>query len=580
MVSVMTLPQALRENRRLRQEIHLDRGVDVGIVSNIVLTDVDEFAATGLLQEGLDPSFSHAAFGQIAQGIETLAQQGVKHICVVLHVDALAENLPWTEASWSRDKVQEVLDFRLGEVRGALTNVTPENRVHLAVLAGGIDSHPTWNAVRRHALSHLEAEIQELRDRDTRVLWVDVQTGLEAIGFREAFSTARAARYSAPLTPLATGVIGEALAESIRRTERPPRKVLVLDADNTLWGGVLGEDGLANIALHPSVYPGNVYFRAQSVYRGIKERGALLAVVSKNEPSDLLAALNEHPYSQLRERDFVAVKSGWRPKVESIQELAAELSLGMDSFVFVDDSQVELAAVTEQLSLGAVVPVPEEPADYLTTLPAIAAEFDGSGNGLGDRTEKYRVRAAAAVLEKSAHSREEFLAGLSTRVVASVDASAQVPRVCELSERTNQFNAGLTRYTTAQVQKRMESDVSHVITYDVSDRFGSSGVSAAAVVVTTEDALRVEDWWISCRVLGRGVERAVLRHIIGVAQAQGSSEVQVVYRKGPRNLQVEELLEGLATLRGGDDGEHLYSVPVDFDDGDGRWVEVVTDASQ
>lgn len=573
MVNVPSLPQAMRESRRLRAEGAANRTVSVGLVSNVVLTDVDTYMEYALLTSGIDPAFTHGDYGQIA---ESMTKLSADHLCVVLQIDAMAENLPWAPASWSWETVRDVVDFRLSELRGAIAELPAAVRVHVAVFGGGL-SHPAWETARRQAFAYIESQLRDLAAQDSRVLWTDVQRGLEDVGFATALSQARAARYSAPLMPTGTGVIAALLAESIERVVSPTRKVLVLDADNTLWGGVLGEDGLDNIDLHPTVYPGNVYYRAQSVYRGIKERGILLAVVSKNEPADLVAALDDHPYSQLRQTDFVAVKAGWQPKVESIRELAEELNLGLDSFVFVDDSQVELAAVREQLALGAVIQVPERADEYLSVIPAVAAEFpDSHGQGLGDRTEKYRVRAAAASLEKASHSREEFLSGLQTRVRVAVDDPGQIPRVSELSERTNQFNSGLTRYATGDIDALMQEETWQVVTYDVSDRFGSSGVSAAAVV-NLSGQVQIRDWWISCRVLGRGVERAILHHLVDRAQAIGSPGVEVVFRQGPRNQQVAELLNSVSTDEVDQDGQRIFTVPLDFDEGDGKWVEVVTD---
>lgn len=578
MVTVPSLPQAMRESRRLRAEGAPDRAVSVGLVSNVVLTDVDTFMEYSLLTAGIEPYFSHGDYGQIARSMARIGPNA-DQMCVVLHIEAMTENLPWASTSWSWASVQDVIDFRLSELRGAIAELPSGVRVHLAVFGGGL-SHPAWETARRQGFAYIEAEMRALALHDGRVLWTDVQSGLEDVGFAAAMSQSRAARFAAPLTPTGTGIIGSALAKSIERVVLPPRKVLVLDADNTLWGGVVGEDGPNNIDLHPTVYPGNVYFRAQSLYKGIKERGILLAVVSKNEPADLQSVFDDHPYSQLRQTDFVAIKAGWHPKVDSIRELAEELNLGLDSFVFVDDSQVELAAVREQLTLGAVIQVPEQAYEYLSVLPAVSAQFSMNlGEGLGDRTEKYRVRAAAASLEKASHSREEFLCGLQTRLRVAINDPRQVSRVSELSERTNQFNCGLSRYTIGDLDSLLHGDLWKVLTYEVSDRFGSSGVSAAAIVVVGEE-VRIQDWWVSCRVLGRGVELAILRHFVELARGAGHHDVQVVFRRGLRNQQVEELLSGVARNQIDQGGERVFTVTEDFDHGDGKWVEVVADGGR
>ncbi|WP_042387043.1 HAD-IIIC family phosphatase [Streptacidiphilus melanogenes] len=318
------------------------------------------------------------------------------------------------------------------------------------------------------------------------------------------------------------------------------RKVLVLDLDNTLWDGVLGEDGAEGIAAR-STLRGEAFGRVQRLARQLGSQGVLLAVCSKNDRGPVLDVLRDHPDMQLREADFVAVQADWGPKNKGLEEIAERLGLGLDSFVFADDSAFETGLVAAALPQVAVVPLGAEPAlaperlladGWFDTLELTEADRE--------RTARYRVEAARSDLREAATSVEAYLRELGVRVSVERAHLGDVGRLAQLTQRTNQFNLTTRRLTAAEVRSMTEDPSRLVLTVRSADRFGDDGVVGALFACRERDGLRVENLLLSCRVLGRGIERAVVASVLDHAKAEGLAEVTAAYRATPRNHRVAD----------------------------------------
>ncbi|WP_042367750.1 HAD-IIIC family phosphatase [Streptacidiphilus neutrinimicus] len=318
------------------------------------------------------------------------------------------------------------------------------------------------------------------------------------------------------------------------------RKVLVLDLDNTLWDGVLGEDGAEGIAAR-STLRGEAFGRVQRLARQLGSQGVLLAVCSKNDRGPVLEVLRDHPDMQLRETDFVAVQADWGPKNKGLEEIAERLGLGLESFVFADDSAFETGLVAAALPQVAVVPLGAEPALAPERLLADGwfdtLELTEADRG---RTARYRVEAARSDLREAATSVQEYLRELGVRVCVERAHLGDVGRLAQLTQRTNQFNLTTERLTAAEVRSMTEDPGRLVLTVRSSDRFGDDGVVGALFARREADALRVENLLLSCRVLGRGIERAVAAAVLDHAKAEGLAEVTARYRATPRNHRVAD----------------------------------------
>ncbi len=323
----------------------------------------------------------------------------------------------------------------------------------------------------------------------------------------------------------AFGIYARGLIRSLSALYRAPRKVLCTDLDNTLWGGVLGEEGPEGIATG-SAFPGNCYLEYQKYLKQLSSRGILLAIVSKNNEADVREAF------QLRAADlaltldnFVGLKITWDEKAKAIRELAQELSLGLDSFVFVDDNPVECEAIRQQLPDVAVISAPVEEPWRLVELLSQQSFFDTAVVTDDDlnRVGEYKAQAQRAQLESSASNRDEFLASLE--IVCTFQSALQAPlaRSVQLLAKTNQFNVTTRRRSSSEIEDFASNGQAWVIR--VRDRFGDAGVVGLALARNQGDTCHIDSFLLSCRVIGRGIETALLAFIAENAQRKGATRI-------------------------------------------------------
>jgi FkbH-like protein len=303
-------------------------------------------------------------------------------------------------------------------------------------------------------------------------------------------------------------------------------KVLVVDLDNTLWGGVLGEDGIGGIRLGDE-YPGAAYTALQKVILDLHRRGVVLAICSKNDAEEALATLRDHPAMVLRPEHFAAFRINWQPKPDNLRSIAAELKLGLDSFVFLDDNPAERSAVARMLPEVAVIDLPDDAMAYAGTLQA-APHFEVLGLSDEDRARGvyYAGDRMRAELEAAATTPEDFLKSLEIVAdVAPVD-DFTLGRAAQLTQKTNQFNLTTRRYTEGQLAELAASDDWQVLTLRSRDRFGDNGLVGLAILNHRGDACEIDTFLLSCRVIGRGLETALLAEAIAASASRGAKTLR------------------------------------------------------
>ncbi|MFW9797688.1 MAG: HAD-IIIC family phosphatase [Candidatus Thorarchaeota archaeon] len=350
-------------------------------------------------------------------------------------------------------------------------------------------------------------------------------------------------RGSVPFSEEFTPILADEYLRYIRALRGKTKKCIVLDLDNTLWGGIIGEDGLEGIKLS-NTSPGIEYVDFQRGLLSFYNRGVILAICSKNNYDDAIKVFQEHPYQVLKEEHFAAMRINWQNKAANIAELAKEINIGLDSMVFFDDNPVERAQISLAHPDVLVVDLPKNPRLYRETLENLKV-FDVLSLTKEDmaRGEMYVGKRKRAELEQSAESIEDFLRTLDLKVKIQPVNDFDTPRVVQLIGKTNQFNLTTRRYTEADV--RQFRDDQNVIVYSmaVTDKFGDEGVVGVAIVKMKDD-----DWWIdlllmSCRVIGRSVETALLARVVADARAAKAKRIIGEYIPTKKNPPAADLYE-------------------------------------
>lgn len=335
--------------------------------------------------------------------------------------------------------------------------------------------------------------------------------------------------------------------EAMRRSDalaRAPLKILALDADNTLWRGVLGEDGAAGLTLTPA------HRSLQLAAKGLREKGWLLALVTKNNPDDIAAVWRDRADFPLREDDFIALEAGWGAKSESLRALARRLKLGLDAILFLDDSALECAEVRAALPEVLALQVSVEEAalarfvEHCWALDAIAVTEEDR-----KRSDLYRTEAQREKTRQASGGLRAFVAQLQLEVHFVPIDVGNLARAAQLTQRTNQFNASTRRRTEAELQSLLSSGWQGRVV-DVKDRFGSYGLSGCVLWRIAASIMEVDTLLLSCRVLGRGVEHAVMRWLAAEAATAGVTTMRVFFEPTQKNVPAAQFLRSCASRVG------------------------------
>jgi len=347
------------------------------------------------------------------------------------------------------------------------------------------------------------------------------------------------------------------------------RKCLVLDLDNTVWGGVIGDDGLEGIKLAQGDATGEAHLALQEMALTLRQRGIVLAVSSKNEEAAARAPFQKHPEMLLKEDHFAVFQANWQDKATNIKAIAEELCLGLDAMVLVDDNPMERDLVRRMLPQVAVPELPEDPALYARTLAA-AGYFESIAFSAEDRerAEMYQSNARRVTLQKQAGDLDSYLASLEMEIVFAPFDRAGRARISQLINKSNQFNLTTRRYSEADVAAAEADSDLFTLQVRLVDRFGDNGM--ISVIICRPDAggndrrrtWQIDTWLMSCRVLGRKVEQMVLREILMRAREEGIDTLIGVYRPSEKNAMVRDHYAklGFAKLSEEPDGTGIWTL--------------------
>ena len=319
------------------------------------------------------------------------------------------------------------------------------------------------------------------------------------------------------------------------------KKCLILDLDNTVWGGVIGDDGLEGIQLGHGLGIGKAFTEFQLWVKKLKQRGIIICVASKNNEETAKEPFEKHPDMVLKLEDIAVFQANWETKVDNIRTIQSILNIGFDSMVFLDDNPFERNMVRENIKGITVPELPEDPGDYLEYLYSLNLfETASYSNADKDRTKQYQVEAKRVSLSKTFTNEADFLKSLNMVSKVSGFTKFNTPRVAQLSQRSNQFNLRTIRYTETDITAMAEDSSVIDLSFTLEDKFGDNGLIAVIIMKKRDaDTLFVDTWFMSCRVLKRGMENFTLNTMVEKAKAAGYKRIIGEYLPTPKNKMVE-----------------------------------------
>ena len=319
------------------------------------------------------------------------------------------------------------------------------------------------------------------------------------------------------------------------------KKCLILDLDNTVWGGVIGDDGLEGIQLGHGLGIGKAFTEFQMWVKKLKQRGVIICVASKNNEETAKEPFEKHPDMVLKLEDIAVFQANWETKVDNIHTIQRILNIGFDSMVFLDDNPFERNIVRENIPGITVPELPQDPGEYLEYLYSLNLfETASYSQADKDRTKQYQVEAQRVSLQKTFSNEADFLKSLDMTSVVSGFNKFNTPRVAQLSQRSNQFNLRTVRYTEADIEALGQDPDVIDLSFTLQDKFGDNGLIAVIIMKKQdEETLFIDTWFMSCRVLKRGMEDFTLNTMVEAAREKGYKRIVGEYLPTPKNKMVE-----------------------------------------
>jgi FkbH-like protein len=465
---------------------------------------------------------------------------------------ARPEDLLAMDAATAEDRVDSMLD--------ALDQCARKSAGRLVVASlPPVVSELHWLDAGLVAKTRAKWNARIAKNSDLEVL--DLAAIVEKLGLTASRAQAMELQTRSPYSPQLYQELGRAASRAIRKRFRPPAKVLALDADNTLWGGVVAEEGPGSVQVGADG-AGRAFQLFQEAVLALRQRGVLLVLVSRNEPADVWSVFDNHPGMRLNRSHITASRINWKPKSQNLRDLAAELNVGLDSFVFVDDDPANREEVSANAPEVTVVPLPVQPEEYVRTLTQLWV-FDSTTRVTSEDRERplmMQQEQERQQLKQSRTDMGEYLRDLKLRVEMREATTFDLSRVAQLEQKTNQFNLSLRRRSLDELRGLAHKHPIFVV--QATDRFGDYGLIGACMIAPDDrdaSCYRLETLILSCRSLGRGIEEAVLDGVLREVQARGGGRLEAVFVTGPRNEPVRAFLRQFGFA---EDSENHFSIPV------------------
>jgi len=520
----------------------------LGLIGNGTLDLIAPALTASAARHGVDLTCVTSDYGQAAQQAldpaSPLNQARCDAVLIALDHRGLPLRPSVIDAADAAASVDEAVAF-VGQLRAALRQASGAQCIVQTLAAppetlfGSLD-RATPGSMRRVTEAFNAALVESLGD--SRDLVFDVAGLAQAVGLAEWHSPTQWNMAKLPFAGAYLPLYADHAARILGALRGKSRRALILDLDNTLWGGVIGDDGIEGIVLGEGDPTGEAFLSVQRLALALRERGIALAVSSKNTDEIARGPFRSHPEMLLKESHIAVFQANWNDKASNIKAIADELALGLESLVFLDDNPVERGLVRQLLPEVAIPELPDDPALYARTL-AMAGYFEAVTFSDEDRkrADFYQTNAQRVALKAQVGGVEDYLASLNMVITFQPFDAAGRSRIAQLISKSNQFNLTTRRYDEADVEALENDAAAFTLQVRLKDVFGDNGMISVIVCRPRGPAAwEIDTWLMSCRVLGRGVETMVLREILAEARGRGITEVFGTYKPTERNALVAD----------------------------------------
>ena len=523
----------------------------VAFLRSFTLELIEPFVTTACARLALTPHLYFAPYNVIQQEVlnpnSPLHQFDPEIVILAARLDELCPKLLSQFPSLSKQQIQQLSEEVLQDMAQTISALAKHSQYQIIVHNFATPAQPAMGVIesqlpngQRLLIERLNQQLRQMVLEYPNVYILDFDQVRARIGY-EKFDDFRSWYLAkAPISSAGLAELAKEYTAFIRPLSSKSKKCLVLDLDNTLWGGIIGEDGLDGIKLGGD-YPGNAFTEFQQALLNLYHRGVILAIASKNNKADAVEVFQKHPEMILQEGHFASMHISWQDKAQSIRAIAAELNIGTDSIVFTDDSDFECELVRQELPEVLTLKLPSEPAKLRSTLENLDC-FDLLAYTAEDRArgQQYRQQVQRSQAKAQGTSLEDFYRSLQMELLIGPPQPGQLDRVVQMTQKTNQFNLTTRRYQPSDIKALLDSPDTCVYVLRYGDRFGDAGLVGLAIVRTQEQDWLIDSLLLSCRVIGRTVEQALLIYLARQAHKAGAERLLGEYIPTAKNALVKD----------------------------------------
>ena len=540
----MKFTEILKQNRELGAQLD-GRKYNIAAISNITINQLKDVLEYTLRIEGIPANVEIGDYDSIVQ--DSMRFSDADAVIVVWEACNLIDGLNDKIFLMSEGEIDSLVEKIENEMSLLLTNLKSVPLVLVNKFSAALFEN---NPLVREPLSRLSMRLNEILENSVskNCLIINTDSVLMEVGRRQAldlrmYQSSKALysldfirQYCSAIKPVFKAITGRV------------KKVLVLDCDNTLWHGILGEDGEDGIQLNNNTLAGKAFKEVQTIVKGIQKEGVLIVLCSKNNSYDVERVLSNHADMLIRDSDIVAKMINWDDKATNMRALAKDLNLGLDSFVFVDDSAFEIGLIQKELPMVMCIKVPDNLSEYPSVIRQLRQEFFTLSKSAEDsrKTEMYKQAQLRSHQPVKFSSTEDYLASLELKTSILWNEEVPVARASQMTQKTNQFNLTTKRLTEAEIAATIQDSCSLTAAFSVGDKYGDYGISGLIIIKRhhkdSKTAL-LDTFLMSCRVIGRNVEYAIFDKIIHRVKESGFRELHAKYIATAKNKQVENFYD-------------------------------------
>jgi FkbH-like protein len=535
----MRFLEMLKKNEAL--EINGDI-YDIALLSNITISNSKEVFEYRLKKAGVNPKVIIGDYDNIIQDAEKYKRS--KAIVVFWECINIIEGLEWRYPSMSEEKLLSLVRKTEDELLFLFKTLKKSSLVFINSFSSVAFYKPIHNKGLSFVADKLNLFLKEHKPKN--FLIVDLNIIFPKVGIEYSFEIKKYhdskilysfdfyCEYLNAITPLIKAAIGK------------NKKALILDCDNTLWNGIIGEDGQSGIDMNKKNLKGRFFYQAQNLILGLQKQGVIIGLCSKNNMADVEKVMNSHPDMLIKRHHLSILKVNWNDKASNLNQIAKELNIGIDSIVMIDDSDFEINLINEKLPQVKTYQVPKKLYTYPSLFNDIYADFITLSNTKEDqnKTILYQDQLNRKNSKSSYENIDNYLESLGLELLIEKNNFDIVPRIAQLTQKTNQFNLTTKRYTETDIENFMSSSGFDVFSFNLKDKFGVYGITGVAITkLINNEMAEIDTFLMSCRVIGRKVELAFLDFIIEYLKSVSVLKITSRYIISEKNNQVKDFYE-------------------------------------